>query len=390
MTGINPQSDRGKQKKLLILTDWFWPGYKAGGPIQSCVNLCKSLSNRFDIYVLTTDTDHATDEPYSGIATGRWILNNDMQVHVCYLKKRELSAEKIKHYSKDCNADTVYLNHLFSPLFVVYPIWLFITGQLKGKLVVCPRGALYDSALSVKKYKKAPLLFLYKLLGIHKKIVFHATNNREQAAIEKFFPGSKIVVADNLPDTNGESFVDIDKKENELKCIFISRVVPIKNLSFLLQVLKDVTKQVQLTIAGPAEDKSYFNDCMQLASELPGNISVNYIGPVANAEVRSLIQQYHLFILPTKGENFGHSIIEALLAGRPVLISDQTPWNDVNKAGAGWALSLDNPGAFTAVIEVLAACNQEQYSNYSKAAWSFAITYASKNDAIMKYEQLFE
>lgn len=389
MTGINPQLSNSKQKRLLILTDWFWPGYKAGGPIQSCINLCKALNKIFDIYVLTTDTDHATTEPYSGIKSGKWIFNDEMQVHVCYLSKKEVSVTKIRQHIKDCNADTIYLNHLFSPLFVVYPIWLFITNKINGKMVVCPRGALYDSALAVKKYKKAPLLIVYKLLGIHKRIVFHATNKREEEAIQKYFPGSSIVIADNLPDTNESPFTDIVKNENELKCVFISRIVPIKNLSFLLSLLKDIQQPLQLTIAGPAEDQSYFDECVELIKELPGNITVNHIGPVANSQIRSLIQQHHLFILPTKGENFGHSIIEALIAGRPVLISDQTPWNNVEKAGAGWTLPLDKPSAYVNCIQHLLSCNKEQYSQYAKAAWNFAREYVVKNDAVIKYQELF-
>jgi len=389
MTGsINPVRSGGK-KKLLILTDWFWPGYKAGGPIQSCINICRALNDQFDIYVLTTDTDHASKEPYPDLPAGTWVFNEELKVHICYLKKNGISTAQIKTYATAVKANTVYLNHLFSPLFVVYPIWLFITGQLPSKLVVCPRGALYDSALSLKKYKKMPLLWLYRMAGIQKKIFFHATNDREKAAIEKYFPGSKITVADNLPDMNQGPFIPLAKTAGEIKCIFISRIVPIKNLSFLLQALKNVTAQVQLTIAGPAEDKAYFDECLQMTASLPVNIKTEYIGAVANTGIKALIQQHHLFILPTKGENFGHSIIEALFAGRPVLISDQTPWNNLETANAGWALSIDRSGNFTTVIEKVASLTDDQYRQYALGAWNFAKQYAEKNDALRTYELLF-
>lgn len=389
MTGSGRQLKAGERKKLLILTDWFWPGYRAGGPIQSCINLCRALSVHFDIYVLTTDTDHTCTTPYKDILPDTWLHNKELGVQVCYLQRKNISASKIKTYARDVKADTIYLNHLFSPLFVVYPIWLFITGQLRSKVVVCPRGALYDSALSVKKYKKMPLLLVYRMAGIQKKILFHASNTREETAIKKYFPGSNITVADNLPDMQQLPFVPAEKVPGQIRCIFISRIVPIKNLFFLLQAVKQCQQQVLLTIAGPAEDKTYFDECTQLIAQMPANIRVEYRGAVANEDVKPLIQQHHLFILPTKGENFGHSIIEALFAGRPVLISDQTPWNNLETAQAGWVLPIDDPQGFTAVIEKAALCTNEEFSMYTYGAWNFANAYAAKNEAVNIYRELF-
>ena len=38
--------------------------------------------------------------------------------------------------------------------------------------------------------------------------------------------------------------------------------------------------------------------------------------------------------LPSKGENFGHIIMESLAASTPVIISDLTPWKDLENARA--------------------------------------------------------
>ena len=63
---------------------------------------------------------------------------------------------------------------------------------------------------------------------------------------------------------------------------------------------------------------------------------------------------YDLFLLPTRGENFGHAIFDALEVGLPVLISDQTPWRDLERIGAGWSLPLADPDRFAATIDRLA------------------------------------
>lgn len=377
------------RKKLLILVDWFLPGYKAGGPIQSCVNLCRVLNDCYDIYVLTTDTDHGETQPYPGIVADKWLHHDELGVNVYYACKKKLSARQLAAQISSVNADTVYLNHLFSPYFVLYPLWLKLRGWINCKVVVCPRGALYESALSLKSYKKKPLLALYKLLGVQNKIIFHATNVREQAAIEHYFPGSTIVVADNLPVAKQAPFETIQKETGKLSCIYIARILPIKNLLFLLERLRNIQQQVELTIAGPVENQQYWNECKKVMETLPTNITVHYTGAKKNDEIIGLIQQHHLFVLATTGENFGHSIFEALLAGRPVLISDQTPWVNLKAKQAGWDISLNEPGKFETMITAAANFNQQQFDQLAKGAWDYANHFIERSVSKQQYQTLF-
>ena len=380
---------KGQKKKILVLVDWFAPGYKAGGPIQSCVNFAYSLKDEFDVHVLTTDTDHGETVPYEGIPSGEWLTNLYQGFKVKYLKKAGLGFAQLKKEILQPNADFVYLNHLFSPFFVVYPLWLKYRGRLKGQIVLCPRGALYDSALSVKTWKKTPFLKLFRLLRIHKKILFHATNQREKEAIERFFPGSLILIADNLPNSNQPAFQSHTKQPGSLKCVFVARVVPIKNLLFLLTALENVGSRIELTVIGPAEDKSYWEECQQKIAQLPANIKVQYLGPKRNDELMPVLRQHHLFVLPTTGENFGHSIFEALLAGRPVLISDQTPWLGLPEKKTGWDLPLKDAGAFTRVIEEAAGWDQAQFDEWARASWSYAHHFINNPELQSQYLKLF-
>jgi len=379
-----------EKKKLLILTDWFSPGYKAGGPIQSCVNICKTLHKDYDIWVLTTDTDHGDTIPYEGINSNSWTDDRNLGVKIYYAAKKSLTAKQLKEQIITVNADILYLNHLFSPLFVVYPLWLTFINVVKANVVVCPRGALYKSALSLKSYKKQPLLLAYKWMGLSKKVLFHATNQREKEAILQHFPGSRIMIADNLPDTAQTVFESCNKIAGELKCIFAGRIVPIKNLLYLVQCLKDITQKISLTIVGPVENEGYWQKCIAAMKELPEHIQVRYDGAKNNNELKALIKQHHLFISPTTGENFGHGIFEALLAGRPVLISDQTPWLNLNEVKAGWDYPLSKPGLFVQAMNEAAHFTQDQFDEYAKAAWQYACSFISKPDLVTPYKNLFQ
>jgi glycosyltransferase involved in cell wall biosynthesis len=379
----------GNKKKILILIEWFAPGYKAGGPIQSCINMCRALQGHYEVYVLTTDTDHGETTPYPGILTNQWLPHNEEAVNIWYAPKTSFTRAEMNAILLQLQPDFVYLNLLFSPLFVLHPLWLTITGKLKIKVILCPRGSLYDSAVSLKWYKKKPLLLLYKWLGVHKKISFHATNSREQEAIEKYFPGSDILVANNLPDSNQQSFETCLKATGSLSCIFIARIVPIKNLLYLLQVLQQVKATISLQIVGPVENEIYWKTCLEAIRSLPLHIKVNYLGAMPQAALEALIKQQHLFILPTTGENFGHAIFEALSCGRPVLISDQTPWRQLATQQAGWDVPLAAPEKFAELIEQLAACNQTEFDSYAKAAWLYAYHFIENAVARQQYFKLF-
>jgi glycosyltransferase involved in cell wall biosynthesis len=101
------------------------------------------------------------------------------------------------------------------------------------------------------------------------------------------------------------------------------------------------------------------------------------------------MHRYHLFVLPTLGENYGHVIYEALSAGDPVLISDQTPWRNLIEMKAGWDLSLNEKNKFKAAIREAGSWNQEEYDEWSKNAAKLAETSVDIPRLFEKYMKLF-
>lgn len=376
-------------KRILIMIDWFAPGYRAGGPIQSCVNVALALKEDFSIYVLTTDTDLGESEPYSGIVPNVWTRTIDPAVNVFYIRKREIGYRQIKSVIEDIKPDFLYLNSMYSLFFVQMPIWMKITGQIKSKIILCPRGALYDSALSVKRYKKLPFLRLWRMLGIDKTITFHATNERESMSIYQNFPNSEIVVAGNFPSMRQKDFMSCFKQKGVLNLLYISRIHPIKNLLLVISALEKVKSKVSLSIIGPTEELEYWENCKRALAKLPDNITWTFEGPIESSKLPEFLLANHLYILPTKGENFGHTIFEAFVAGRPVLISDQTPWLGLQKEGVGWDLPLSNEEAFSASIDFAAGWSQDEFDAYARASWSYAAKYVREIGLKQQYFELF-
>ena len=122
---------------------------------------------------------------------------------------------------------------------------------------------------------------------------------------------------------------------------------------------------------------------------MPGNVQVSYAGEVEHQDVARTLARHDLFLLPTRGENYGHVIQEALTAGLPVLISDQTPWRDLEQHGVGWALPLDDPSAFARMIDAVAAWPPEQAQAVRERARAYARDKANDADVVGANLELF-
>ena len=77
----------------------------------------------------------------------------------------------------------------------------------------------------------------------------------------------------------------------------------------------------------------------------------DYKGSVQPEEVIETFEKYDIFLFPTKGENFGHVIYEALVGRCIPIISNTTPWLDLEKNHCGMVCNLNDIDMFRRTIE---------------------------------------
>lgn len=373
--------------KILLFTGYYLPGYKGGGPIKTIKNLVGQASNEILFKLITSDRDLGDTSPYTSVQCGAW--NKVGNAEVFYAQPGLLGYKQITKTLFAKNYDIVYLNSFFSPRFSFFP--LLIAKLLRQKVVLGPRGEFSEGALSLKSGKKQFFIKLYKFLRLHKGLVFQASSEYEAEDIRRAL-GSKvdIQIAENIGAQEFAEILPTRASESEsLKIVFISRISPMKNLLAALEMLRSVQQPVLYHIYGPIEDLEYWAKCEAVISALPSHVQVEHKGELTPDEVVPTLAAYDLFFMPTKGENYGHVIAEALCAGLPILIADTTPWRNLQEQGIGWDLPLNDSNAFSTVIDQLALMPAVQYLQMRQTVLVWAKEKFTQRDAIQANINMF-
>ncbi len=368
-------------KTVFIAIPWFTPAYKAGGPIRSVFNLVNKFSNdiQFRIFCSNKDIDGLT---LKDIQTDKWIDFND-HTKVWYVSS-VFPIFSFKKQLRDQQADVLYVVGMFSLSYNIIPIFF---GKA-NKIIIAPKGMLHTPALSQKNFKKGIYLKFIKITGICKNVHFHATDLNEIDSIKSNFDkNSKISVASNYPTFYTPS-LSRNKKIGVLKLITLALVSPMKNHLIVLQALKTCEGLIEYHIIGGIKDKAYWKKCEQFIQLLPKNIHVIYHGEVTPNNISCHFNDAPVMIMPSESENYGHSIIESLSAGIPVITSFSTPWNNLQENNAGFNTEV-SAEKIKNLIDFYVSMDQNQYMLSSKAAIEYSSKSINENKINLDYQKLF-
>lgn len=350
--------------------------------MQSIFRLSIELADEFEIYVVTGNTD--VDGTQLNVNANTW-LKREEGFDVIYLERQKQNAENFKQLLSEIDPDCYYINGMFSAKFSILPLRLLRTQNLLNSTVLAPRGMLGAGALKLKATKKSVFLWAFKLLRISKSIIWHSTSNEESLDIKRVFgDNSKIVEVPNFP-----RLLTAKKKQfnaSSLRLFFYSRISEKKNLISALTALKHVkSKNVVFSIYGPIEDQHYWQQCEKIIAELPETVKVQYKGIVEPNNLTTVLAEEEVLLLPTLNENYGHAIVESLLCGCAAIISDQTPWSDIENFGAGTVTGVDDVRKIAAAVDKYAAMTIEEKQLFS----TNAITYISNKVKVLEIKNSY-
>ena len=231
-----------------------------------------------------------------------------------------------------------------------------------------------------------------KVIGLYNNINWHATTEYEREDIKRIYGDNiKIYVANNLPKKYIDKYDNISQKEpGRISMVFISRISPKKNLLGALKILKNIENiEISYDIYGPIEDREYWEKCLDIIRVMPKNVSIEYKGKLNPNEVAKTFSIYNMFFFTTFGENFVNVILEALMGGCPLLLSDQTPWRELYKEGVGADISLNDKKAFVDALEYYASLNKDSFIEVTNSVNRYLEKFLKENKDIILTRDMF-
>lgn len=374
--------------QVLVLIDWYKPFYKAGGPVRSMVNLVDHLHTEVDFSILTGDRDYTATASPAHLPKDSW-ATQDQGEKVWYASPEGHSMAQWKAVLNERTWDAVYINGLWSRWSTLLPLWL-LRGS-KQRRIVAVRGMLASGVMQQKNTLKRLVLLVLRTTGCFKGVEFQATNEEEFQDVKRWIGSDAVVhLLPNLGRTMMQDSPAVTTKlAGELRLVSVGRIAQEKNTLFAIERLQALQGHVRYDLYGTVYDEAYWQRCQAAITALPSNVVVQWHGEVDPDKVPDILSSAHVVFMPSVGENFGHTMLEALSVGRPLLISDRTPWKDLQTLHAGWDLPLAQPESFQRALKTLVDMGQDQYTQLCQGAYAIGSVHTRQTSTTEGYLELF-
>ena len=202
--------------------------------------------------------------------------------------------------------------------------------------VVSPRGMLAPEALAFSSIKKRVMWMLMQRRALHNAACLHATCDAEAEEIRALGLQSPIAVIPNGIDI--PPIAACDAEYSTMRTVLcLGRLHPKKGLDQLVAAWGEVESEFpdwNLRIVGP-DAHGYRRTLERQVSELSLK-RVSISGPLFGVDKQKAYQEAELFVLPTRNENFGLVVGEALAAKTPVICTKGAPWSGLERENCGW------------------------------------------------------
>jgi glycosyltransferase involved in cell wall biosynthesis len=231
------------------------------------------------------------------------------------LKKLFLSRDLVRHLD-DILQDATHL-YLYSCW--TFPIWwaAFRARRLHISYSLAPHGCLDPVRRAYGKFRKSLVWHLFDRHLLQHATWLHATAPIEaswmKAALGKHCPPIRIIPNG----VDGELFDSVPEQSRTQSVLYLGRLHPLKGLDLLLDAWQRLapSPEWELIIAGPSD-----------GATLPSLPNVRVLPPCYGQDKVKLIKQAAFLILPTRSENFGIIVAEALWSHTPVICTKGAPW----------------------------------------------------------------
>lgn len=172
-------------------------------------------------------------------------------------------------------------------------------------------------------------------------VIFVPSNFTARTYIQKGFTPTKIKVVPYGVDILrfGSSKLSRRQDNSVFRIIFVGRVIPQKGLHYLLEAFRDANlANSEILVIGNSEP-----NYLALLIKHFGYEGVKFLGHLPQTELHQYYQQSDVFVLPSLCDSFGMVVTEAMSAGLPVIISENTGARELVRNGVdGFVVPVRN------------------------------------------------
>ena len=228
-----------------------------------------------------------------------------------------------------------------------------------------PCGMLEPNALQRSYWKKFLVKVLFQDKALREAACLLAKSEKECQDIRTYGLTNPVALIPNPvfgPETvlNPVSPEEVRRKfpfrEGKRNLLYLGRIHPVKGIRRLAEAWcrsSEFHDSWNLIIAGPDEGgfQSNIEDIIRKGGCAD---SVTFTGSLDDRWKWGVLRESDLFVMPSDYENFGIAIVEALLAGVPVIATTRTPWRVLQEKNAGWMVEPETDALVDVLTEALA------------------------------------
>ena len=230
-----------------------------------------------------------------------------------------------------------------------------------------------EDFLGIKDNKMRKELNKLDFIMPQNKIIFNAYKN--------FYKLNNLILVNNFRDLDQPQLKIKKIKGDAISLVYVSRVTENKGIFDLLEAVKRLNlREQKFTLDIYGEKQLDKDESIKFDKYL--NENIKYHGAVSNKEINNLYNNYSMLVFPTKyyGEGTPGTIIEALISGLPVLISNYSQSSLlINNNVSGLIYDF---GSIDSLINKLDYIynNKDVLSTFAKNAYECGSSYLYKNN----------
>ena len=356
-----------------------------------------------EVTVLTTDSNGDSGQAPLDVPLNTAVEQDGYQIryfHCSPFRRYKFSIELLRWLlTNSAEFDIAHIHALFSPISTAAAT---VARYKQLPYILRPLGTLDPADLRKKKQLKKLYAALLERQNIAGAAAIHFTSNQEAKVSERFGIQTKDLVIplgvqppqQGLLKREDESIrAKFGIPNDQLLVLFMSRIDPKKGLDLLLPalerlLLKDCNFHFVLAGTNP-QDPSYEQKIQQQIKNSTIASRTTTAGFVTGETKAALLQESDIFVLPSYYENFGIAVAEAMVAGTPVVISDQVHiWKEVQDAEAGWVCACDVEALTNTLGEAL--LDTEELQRRGAKAQDYALRNYSWNAIALTMIQAYQ